>query len=182
MPTIGTSTNEPTIDSINRQQAENNRAGLLGADVAERVRQAVKKNQTCFFYRGVSTGGSQATRPMGALQIDGHGKLWFMSASDSHKNAEIARNRWCGSSSKAPSIPASSPCRGGAAILRDKGKVTELWARSCGLSSPKAGRPSDRRRRRRADKHGDMVAGAKIAIGATNGVTLDDSIEGELRF
>ena len=32
------------------------------------------------------------------------------------------------------------------------------------------------------NKHGDMVAGVKMAVGAAIGKTLDDSIEGELRF
>ena len=32
------------------------------------------------------------------------------------------------------------------------------------------------------NKHGDMVAWAKMAIGAAIGVALDDSVEGELRF
>jgi len=32
------------------------------------------------------------------------------------------------------------------------------------------------------NKHGDVVAGAKIAVGAVIGKTLDDSIEGILTF
>jgi general stress protein 26 len=32
------------------------------------------------------------------------------------------------------------------------------------------------------NKHGDMVAGVKMAVGAAIGKTLDDSIEGTLSF
>jgi hypothetical protein len=37
---------------------------------------------------------SQATRPMGALQVDNQGALWFMSASASHKQDGHRRCDW----------------------------------------------------------------------------------------
>lgn len=178
------------MDSINRQQPENNRADLSGADAIERVRQAVKKNQTCFFCTGVSTGGSQATRPMGALQVDGYGKLWFLSASDSHKNAEIAQNPLVWLFFQGSEHSGFVTLHGRAAVTRDKAKIKELWSpimkawftegeddpRITAIAvEPLSGYYWD-------NKHGDMVAGAKMAIGAAIGVTLDDSIEGELRF
>ena len=80
------------MDSINREQPEINRADLSGTDAVERLRDTVKKTSTCFFCTGLSTGGSQATRPMSVQEVDDDGALWILSASDSHKNAEIAQN------------------------------------------------------------------------------------------
>ena len=38
----------------------------------------------------MSVGDSGATRPMSVQEVDEAGHLWFLSASDSHKNREIA--------------------------------------------------------------------------------------------
>ena len=178
------------MDSINRQQPEDNRADLSGADAIERVRQAVKKNSTCFFCTGVSTGDSQATRPMGALQVDDSGKLWFMSASDSHKNAEIGQNPLVWLFFQGSEHSGFVTLHGRATITRDKAKIKELWSplmktwftegqddpRITAISvEPLSGYYWD-------NKHGDVVAGVKMAVGAAIGKTLDDSIEGTLRF
>lgn len=178
------------MDSINRNQPENNRSDLSGQDAVDRVRQAVKKNQTCFFCTGVSTGGSQATRPMSALQVDDAGKLWFLSASDSHKNAEIAQNALVWLFFQGSEHSGFVTLHGRAAVTRDQAKIKELWSpimktwftdgehdpRITAIAvDPLSGYYWD-------NKHGDMVAGAKMAIGAAIGKTLDDSIEGELSF
>ncbi|ANH67249.1 general stress protein [Mitsuaria sp. 7] len=178
------------MDSINRQQPEINRADLSGEDAIERVRSAVKKNQTCFFCTGVSTGGSQATRPMGALQVDDAGTLWFMSASDSHKNAEIAQNPLVWLFFQASEHSGFVTLHGRATVSRDQARIEELWSplmktwftegkddpRITTIAvTPMSGYYWD-------NKHGDIVAGAKMAIGAAIGKTLDDSIEGDLRF
>ena len=178
------------MDSINRNQPEVNRVDLSGADAIERVRKTVEKNGTCFFCTGVSTGGSQAARPMGALEVDDAGKLWFLSASDSHKNAEIEQNPlvWLFFQGSEHSGFATLHAR--ARITRDKSRIKALWKPimktwftqgeedpriSAIAVEPVSGYYWD-------NKHGDMVAGVKMAVGAAIGKTLDDSIEGELRF
>lgn len=178
------------MDSINRQQPEVNRADLSGEDAIERVRQAVKKNQTCFFCTGVSTGGSQATRPMGALQVDDSGALWFLSAVDSHKNSEIQQNPLVWLFFQGSEHSGFVSLHGRATVGRDTAKIEELWsplmktwftegkedARITTIAvRPLSGYYWD-------NKHGDLVAGAKMAIGAALGTTLDDSIEGKLTF
>lgn len=35
---------------------------------------------------------STGTRPISVRKVDDDGKLWFLSAADSHKNAELIRN------------------------------------------------------------------------------------------
>ncbi|MFG6412277.1 pyridoxamine 5'-phosphate oxidase family protein [Roseateles sp. DC23W] len=181
---------EIRMDSINREQPENNRADLTGADALERVRQTIKKNQTCFFCTGVSTGGSHANRPMGALEVDDAGVMWFMSAADSHKNAEIQRNPLVWLFFQGSEHSGFASLQGQATIGRDSAKIEELWSPlmktwfTQGKDDPRittiavklvSGYYWD-------NKHGDLVAGAKMAIGAAIGKTLDDSIEGTLQF
>lgn len=178
------------MDSINRNQPEVNRVDLSGADAIERVRKTVEKNGTCFFCTATSTGGSQAARPMGALEVDDAGTLWFLSASDSHKNAEIEQSPlvWLFFQGSEHSGFATLHAR--AHVTRDKAKIKALWkpimktwftegeddARITAIAvEPVSGYYWD-------NKHGDMVAGVKMAVGAAIGKTLDDSVEGELRF
>lgn len=181
---------EVDMDSINRKQPETNRADLSGSDAIDHLREAVKKNGTCFFCTGVSTGGSHATRPMSTLQVDEAGTLWFMSASDSHKNAELGQNPLVWMFFQGSEHSGFVTLHGRATVKRDKAKIGELWSplmktwftegeddpRITTIAvTPLAGYYWD-------NKHGDTVAGIKMAVGAAIGRTLDDSIEGELRF
>ncbi|UXH80340.1 pyridoxamine 5'-phosphate oxidase family protein [Roseateles amylovorans] len=178
------------MDSINRQQPEENRKDLSGAEAIERVRSAIKKNQSCFFCTSASTSDSATTRPMGALEVDDAGRMWFMSASDSHKNAEIAQDPNVRLYFQATEHSGFMALDGRATVSRDPAKIDELWSPLMktwfteGKDDPRittiavqlvSGYYWD-------NKHGDLVAGAKMAIGAAIGKTLDDSIEGVLRF
>ena len=178
------------MDSINREQPEINRADLSGADAVERLQDTVKKTSTCFFCTGVSTGGSQATRPMSVQEVDEDGVLWILSASDSHKNAEIAQNSLVWLFFQGSEHSGFLTLHGRARATRDKATIKRLWKpimktwftqgeddpRITAISvEPMSGYYWD-------NKHGDMVAGVKMAVGAAIGKTLDDSIEGELHF
>ena len=77
------------MDSINLEQPEDNREDLHGKDAVARIREMVDKAETCFFCTAVSRGSSGATRPMAVQKVDDDGTLWFLSASDSHKNREL---------------------------------------------------------------------------------------------
>jgi general stress protein 26 len=79
------------MDSINAQQTEHNRADLSGQDAIQKLKE-LAEDKTCFFCTASSGGGSQGVRPMSALQVDEQGNVWFLSASDSRKNAEITAN------------------------------------------------------------------------------------------
>ena len=178
------------MDSINKQQPEANRRDLSGADAVERVRETVTKTATCFFCTGVSTGGSQAARPMTVQEVDDSGALWILSASDSHTNAEVAQNPLVWLFFQGSEHSGFASLHGRATASCDKATIKRLWKpilktwftegeddpRITALRvSPMSGYYWD-------NKHGDMVAGAKMAIGAAIGKTLDDSIEGTLTF
>ncbi len=176
------------MDSINQNQPEDNRKDLIGADAVERIREVVKKTDTCFLCTAVTTGGSGATRPMSVQQVDDAGTLWFLSATDSHKNAEIAEEPAVRLFFQGSEHSGFLTLTGRARITTDRKKIKDLWKPvlktwftqgeddpriSVVAVAPSGGYYWD-------NKHGDAVAAVKMMIGAATGKTLDDSIEGQL--
>ena len=176
------------VDSINRNQPEDNREDLRGSGAIERIREMVSKAQTCFFCTAVSHGSSGATRPMAVQQVDDEGTLWFLSASDSHKNSELEKNPAVRLFFQVSEHAGFLTLTGRARVSRDKKKIDELWnpflktwftegkddprITVIGVQ-PQGGYYWD-------NKHGNAIAGIKMVIGAAIGKTLDDSIEGTI--
>src|SRR5688500_2591356 len=77
------------MDSINREQPEDNRENLVGRRAVERIADAVEKAQTCFFCTHTAAGETSGVRPMAVRDVDDAGNLWFLSADDSRKNREL---------------------------------------------------------------------------------------------
>jgi general stress protein 26 len=175
------------MDSINKNQPEHNMENLSGAKAVKKMADLIKEAETCFFCTNLKSGEVDA-RPMSVLQVDEQGNLWFMSASDSHKNAELQTD------SSVRLFFQGSPhseflhLEGTATVSRDKAKIHELWKfvlktwftegeddpRITVIKvAPSHGYYWD-------TKHGNAVAGVKMMIGAAVGVTLDDSVEGHL--
>lgn len=177
------------MDSINQNQPEENHEDLRGGKAVEKIKALVAKAQTCFFCTGASSSGSAGARPMSVQQVDDEGNLWFLSADDSHKNEELARD---------PSVHLyfqGSPhsdflmLRGTASVSRDKAKIKELWEPIVktwfteGVDDPRITviKFSPNEGYYWDTKHGIAVAGIKMLIGAALGKTMDDSIEGKLQ-
>ena len=131
-----------------------------------------------------------ATRPMSVQEVDDAGDLWFLSASDSHKNKELGQNPGVRLFFQASEHSGFLTLTGEASVTRDRAKIKELWKpilktwftegeddpRITAIRfSPQGGYYWD-------NKHGNAVAGVKMLIGAAIGKTLDDSIEGKLAF
>ena len=177
------------MDSINRNQPEDNRLDLQGHDAVERIKGVVDKTATCFFCTGVSTGDSTATRPMAVQKVDDQGNLWFMSSSDSHKNHELEMDATVSLFFQGSEHSDFLHLRGKASVSRDRQKIEELWEPVMkswfteGKDDPRItvikvgpteGYYWD-------NKHGNFVAGIKMMFGAVTGQTLDDSIEGRVK-
>ena len=177
------------MDSINANQPEDNREDLRGKEAVERIRELVKKSASCFFCTAVSRGTGGA-RPMTVQKVDDAGNLWFLSAADSHTNLELAENSAVRLFFQASEHSGFLTLTGTATASRDKRKIGELWEpvlktwftegeddpRITVLKfRPEGGYYWD-------NKHGNMVAGIKMLVGAAIGKTLDDSIEGRLAF
>ncbi len=173
------------MNSINKNQPEHNRDDLAGPDAVAKIQELVGKAETGFF----RTAGPHKARPMNVRQVDDRGRLWFLAAGDSHLVRELGSD---------PSVELyfqGSPhgdflqLEGRASLSRDKAKIEELWEPilktwfTGGQDDPRitvieviptGGYYWD-------TKHGGLVAGIKMLIGAATGTTLDDSIEGTLK-
>jgi len=176
------------MDSINKNQAEENYEDLQSEQAIEKIKDIVDKAKTCFFCTSVTSGSS--TRPMSVQQVDDEGNIWFLSADDSHKNLELTQD---------PTVKLyfqGSPhsdflhLEGIATISKDKAKIIELWEFVIGTLftqgvddpritvikvKPTLGYYWD-------TKHGNAVAGIKMLIGAALHKTMDDSIEGKIEI
>jgi len=171
------------MDSINRNQPEQNHQDLAGHEAIKRITHIAEDAKSCFFI----SSGSDA-RPMSVLDIDEAGALWFMSAADSHKNAEVAADPQVRLYFQASKHSGFLYLDGIATISTDPARIRELWSPELatwftgGLGDPRitlirvvptSGYYWD-------NKHGNLVAGLKIMVGAALGATLDDSIEGRV--
>ena len=176
------------MNSIDKNQPEDNRDDLQGERAIERIKDVVEKAKTCFFCTETPGWGSSGVRPMNVRKVDDQGNLWFLSAEDSHKNEELAHN---------PGVRLlfqGSPhsdflfLTGQAAISRDKTKIRELWEPILrtwfteGIDDPRITviKVTPAEGYYWDNKHGNAVAGIKMLVGAMTGRTLDDSIEGRI--
>lgn len=175
------------MDSINKNQEEENHKDLQGNEAAEKIKDLANKN-TCFFCTGIETGKEITVRPMAVQKIDDQGNLWFLSANDSHKNKDIGRDPKVQLLFQGSSHSDFLTIYGKATISTDKALIKELWEPLAkawfteGVDDPRitvikvsadSGYYWD-------NKHGDAIALLKIAAGAIMGKTMDDSIEGNL--
>lgn len=177
------------LDSINRNQPEENRDDLQGQEAIKRIQDTVKTSQTCFFCTAVSTIGAGTARPMSVQTVDDEGNLWFLSAKDSHKNREIERDPSVALYFQGSDYSDFLELKGKATISAERDKIKELWEPlyktwfTEGEDDPRITvikvTPSDGYYW--DNKHGAFVAGIKMLIGAAIGKTLDDSIEGKLK-
>ena len=176
------------MDSINKNQPEENREDLTGKKAVQRIRDVVKQTESCFFCTAVSAGGSGATRPMSVQEVDDGGTLWFLSASDSHKNRELEQDPAVRLFFQGSEHAGFLTLTGRATVSRDRKRIKDLWKPVLkvwfteGEDDPRITvigvRPTggyywD-------NKHGSAVAGIKMLVGAAIGKTLDDSIEGRV--
>ncbi len=177
------------MDSINKNQPEENHRDVTGSEAVDRIRKTVKKSDTCFFCTAISLGGSAGARPMSVQKVDDDGTLWFLSASDSHKNKEIESTPQVRLFFQGSGHAALLHLTGVARVTRDAKTIKELWEpilktwftegeddpriTAIGVT-PTDGYYWD-------NKHGAAVAGVKMLIGAATGTTLDDSIEGKVK-
>lgn len=178
------------MDSINRNQQDDNHADLIGMEAIEKIQELVGKAETCFFCSKTRVDGSSGARPMNVRKVDGEGNLWFLSPADSHKNQEIALDPEVTLYFQGSAHSDFLELKGTATISTDKAKIEELWSFVIGtwftegIDDPRVTvirvRPSEGYYW--DTKHGTAVAGMKMLIGATLGKTMDDSIEGALNL
>jgi general stress protein 26 len=176
------------MNSINHNQPEHNHENLHGSPAIEKIKQLAAPGSNCFFCTSVALGDTGGVRPMNIRQVDDAGNLWFLSASDSHQNQEIARDPRVKLYFQGSKHSDFLYLTGHATITTNRQKIEELWEPiianwfTGGIDDPRItvlqfipddGYYWD-------TKHGPLVAGLKMYLGAMIGQTLDDSIEGTL--
>lgn len=177
------------MDSINQQQPEQNHEDLQGSEARKKIKELCEKAETCFFCTRIQTSQSFHPRPMSAQKVDEQGNLWFLSAIDSHKNAEIAVDPAVQLLFQGSKHSEFVTLYGQASVSQDKAKIKELWQPILktwfteGEDDPRITviRVTPSEGYYWDTKHGELVAFAKQMIGAVIGQTLDDSIEGKLQ-
>ncbi len=177
------------MDSINKNQPEDNRENLLGPEAIKKIKELAEKTNTCFFCTNIKTGQSFATRPMSVQKLDDAGNFWFLSAADSYKNAEIAQDSAVQLLFQGSAHSDFLTIYGQAQISKDRDKIEELWEPLVktwfteGKDDPRITviqvKPTEGYYW--DTKHGSFVAFLKMTVGAMTGKTLDDSIEGTIK-
>ncbi|QMW00860.1 pyridoxamine 5'-phosphate oxidase family protein [Spirosoma foliorum] len=177
------------MDSINQQQPEDNHEDLTGTEAGKKIKDLVGKSSTCYFCTKITTGEPLKTRPMSVQKVDEGGSFWFLSAADSHKNAEIETDNKVQLLFQGSDYSDFLSVYGVATISKDKQLIKELWEPILKTWFTE-GEDDPRITVLKVDvqegyywdnKHGNAVAFVKTIAGAIMGKTLDDSIEGTLR-
>ena len=176
------------MDSINQQQPEENYKDLTGQEAGQKMQELTKDAETCHFCTKITTGQPLKARPMSIRKVDDDGNFWFLSASDSNKNADIESDSNVHLLLQSSAHSGFLSVFGVATISKDKQIINELWEPLLktwfteGLDDPRitAIKVEAKEGYYWDNKHGNMVAFAKMVAGAVLGKTLDDSIEGKL--
>lgn len=177
------------MDSINRQQPEENYKDLQGTEAGKKIKELAAKNNTCFFCSDIETGKPVTVRPMSVQKVDEEGNFWFLSAGDSLKNKEIKADNHVQLLFQGSAHSDFLSIYGIATISTDKELIKELWEPilktwfTGGIDDPRITviKVETKQGYYWDNKHGDAIAFAKMAVGAALGKTLDDSIEGKLK-
>lgn len=167
---------------------DNHRDNLRGHDAIKKIKDVVNESESCFFCTAVAVGDSSGARPMAVRKVDDDGNLWFLSPVDSHKNDELQLDSRVRLYFQASSHSYFLELNGHATISQDRAKIEELWEPILktwfteGKDDPRISVikviPSDGYYWN--TKHGNIVAGVKMLIGAAVGKNLDDAVEGAI--
>lgn len=179
-----------TMDSINKNQPEDNREDLVGKEAVKKMKELVEKANTCFFCTRITTNESFSTRPMSVQKIDEEGTLWFLSPSDSKKNEEISDDPLVQLLFQGSQYSDFITIYGEATINQDKVMIKELWQPMLktwfteGQDDPRITviKVVPAESYYWDTKHAMPIVLIKRLIGAAMGKTLDDSIEGKIKL
>ena len=176
------------MDSINKQQEENNFENLQGPEAIKKIKELTGKAPSCFFCTDIETGKPFTTRPMSVQEVDEEGNLWFLSANDSHKNYEIKNDASVQLLFQGSGYSDFLNLYGTATISQDKEKIKELWKPilktwfTGGIEDPRISviKVTPAEGYYWDTKHNMAIGLLKRAAGAIMGNTMDDSIEGNI--
>lgn len=176
--------------SNNTQPTEEHIKTLQGNEALEKMKSLATKAENCFFCTNIKTGLPASIRPMNVLQVDDEGSLWFMSMKDSKKNNEISSDPFTHVLFQENTNSGFLNVYGITEISTDQAKIDELWKPLLKVWF-QGGKDDPNITLLKVvptnvyywdNKHGDVIAFAKMAASVITGKTMDDSIEGNLDF
>ncbi|HTF16604.1 MAG TPA: pyridoxamine 5'-phosphate oxidase family protein [Chryseolinea sp.] len=160
---------------------------LTQREAIDKFKELVDHESTCLFTTKL-TQAPLNTRPMGVQKVCDQGNFWFLSSSDSDKNAEILQDSRVQLFFLNTGKYEFLSVYGEATITRDRNKIDELWtdiARAWFEQgkddprvtvikvAPKEGYYWD-------TKDGKLISLLKIAASAVTGKTLQEGVEGTI--
>lgn len=177
------------MDSINQNQTEQNHQNLDSVSAIKKIKELVEIAKTGFLCTHPSDGESNGTRPMTVQEVDEQGTIWFLVANDSYTYNDISIDSKVKLYFQGSAHSDFLFLEGTAILSADKNRIKELWNPLLktwfteGEDDPRIAiiRVSPETGYYWDNKHGNVVAGIKMMIGAAVGKTLDDSIEGGLK-
>lgn len=176
--------------SNNTQPTDEHVKTLQGTEALEKLRALATKAENCFFCTNIKTGLPVSIRPMNVLEVDDEGNLWFMSMKDSTKNKEIALDPFTHVLFQESTNSGFLNIYGITEISTDQAKIDQLWKPLLKVWF-QGGKDDANITLLKVvptnvyywdNKHGDVVAFAKMAASVITGKTMDDSVEGNLDF
>ena len=181
--------NNPSRDSSNNSQPDPTKT-LNGKEAIDKLKEIAEKAETCFFCTNIKTGLPVSIRPMAVLDVDDSGNLWFMSMKSSTKNKEIAADPFTHLLFQDSKHSGFLNIYGIAEIIHDQQKIDDLWKPLLKVWF-QGGKDDFEISVIKVEptnvyywdnKHGDLIAFAKMAASVVTGKTMDDSVEGNLDF
>ena len=171
-------------------QPENHQKTLVGKEAIDKLKDIALSAANCFFCTNIKTGLPLSVRPMSVLQVDDEGNLWFISGKDSHKTEEIKADPFTHLFFQENKNSGFLNIYGIAEFMEDREKVNELWNPLLNVWF-KEGKDDPNISLLKVEatkvyywdnKHGDMIAFAKMVTSIVIGKTMDDGVEGNLEF
>jgi general stress protein 26 len=183
--------NQESRDSSNNtQNTEDHIKTLEGSEALDKLKHIATKAETCFFCTNIKTGLPVSVRPMSVLEVDQEGNLWFMSMKGSTKNKEIGSDPFTHLFFQESTNSGFLNVYGITEISTDQQKIDELWKPILKVWFQDGKDDLNITLLKVVptnvyywdNKHGDVVAFAKMAASVVTGKTMDDSVEGNLDF
>lgn len=160
---------------------------LFSQEAIQKIQKIADDTRTTMFCTGLGSKPFGST-PMATQKVEDDGTIWFFSAKDSDRNADLAKEPLAQLIFSSPNNQEYLSLFGEAVVTYDRAKVEELWSPMSkvwfqqgptdpNLSLirfiPTEGYYWD-------TKNGKMVAYAKMVASVATGKTMDDGVSGKI--
>ena len=178
------------MTSIDKNQPEKNVEDLHGPQAIERIKQVVADSPNCFFCCSSEGEERLSARPMNVRKVKDDGSLWFLASNDSSLSEQLAADNSVDLLFHGKRTAEFMQLSGVALMSSEPAQIDELWEpilKTWFTEGPRDPRilvieVKVHRGHYWDQKHGGLIAGTKMVVGALLGVTLDDSIQGEIKL